>query len=260
MWEAGKLGNPNLVYGNDPKEYYFRQLLAATSLSEEDLKSMRILEVGYGHGRLLQQLQRCSQAAYGIDLARPLKSAHLRPGSAFFGNLLNMPFVPGQFDLVVCRGVIHHTPDPQKSFACIAEQVANNGMLYLGGHYEAMKLKFLLRNVFPWSWRYPEFVRLGLSSVLSLVRQAMEAFRTRTFSAREFQRSYADYKLILFDILAPRWASVHPEDEVERGSLRRLVQKLAPGEYVGVKMDLTSAKASPSAATLIAKVSSKWRL
>src|ERR1700736_5515619 len=144
LWEGGKLGNPNLVYGRD-RQYYFREFLEGSSLSEERLKSMKILEVGFGHGRLLRQFQERSPAAYGIDLSRPLKSAQLRPGSAFFGNLLSMPFVPGQFDLVVCRGVIHHTPDPRESFARAAQQVAAHGMLYLGGHYEpAMKLSFLL--------------------------------------------------------------------------------------------------------------------
>jgi SAM-dependent methyltransferase len=237
LWEAGKLGDPNLVYGNDPKKY-FREVLAATSLSEEELKSMQILEIGFGHGRLLHQLQECSPAAYGIDLSKPLKSAQLRPGSAFFGNLLNMPFVPGQFDLVVCRGVIHHTPDPKESFACAAKQVADNGVLYLGGHYEpAMKLSFLLRRIFPGSWHYPEPVRLGLSSGLSVVRSTMEALRTRSFAAREFQRSYAHFKLNMFDILAPRWASEHPEDEVTEwfASQGMMAQRLGPGEYVGAK-------------------------
>jgi SAM-dependent methyltransferase len=237
LWEEGKLGNPNLVYGNDPKRY-FRELLKATSLREEDLKSMRILEIGFGHGRLLHQLQECSPAAYGIDLARPLASAQLRPGSAFFGNLLDMPFVPGQFDLVVCRGVLHHTPAPAKSFASVAEQLADNGVLYLGGHYEPMmKLSFLLRRVLPWSWRYPEFVRLGLAKILSLIRSTMEAFRKRTFSAAEFKRSYAHYKLEMFDIMAPRWASEHPEDEVKAWftSQGMQVQRLGPGEYVGIK-------------------------
>ena len=39
----------------------------------------------------------------------------------------------------------------------------------------------------------------------------------------------------MFDILAPRWASVHPEDEVRAWftSQGMLVQRLSPGEYVG---------------------------
>src|ERR1700693_2050437 len=52
LWEAGKLGDPTLVYGNDPRNY-FSAFLKHTSLTEEDLASKRILEIGFGHGRLL---------------------------------------------------------------------------------------------------------------------------------------------------------------------------------------------------------------
>ena len=154
LWEAGKLGDPNLVYGNDPKKY-FRELLEGTSLTEEKLHFMKILEVGYGHGRTLQQLQKWCPNAYGLDLAKPPRSSQLRPGSAVFGNLLSMPFAPGQFNLVICRGVIHHTPNPSQSFACLAAQVADGGLLFLGGHYEpGIKVSLLLRNVLPGSWLY----------------------------------------------------------------------------------------------------------
>ncbi len=241
LWEAGKLGDPNLVYGHDAK-YYFRDMLKHTSLTEEDLKSMRILEIGYGHGRLLHELQRWSHMAYGIDLAKPLSSAHLRPGSAIFGNLLNMPFMPGQFDLVICRGVLHHTPDPQKAFGCVADQVANKGVLYLAGFYKPGQGNLILRKIFPWSWRYPEFLRLNLTSVLSVVRAAMEAVRTRMIDFRAFQRFYAHYKLDIFDIMSPRWLTLHRTDEItawftSQGFLVQKVDKGDFGDYVGVKTD-----------------------
>ena len=239
LWEAGKLGNPNLVYGNDPKKY-FRELLNRTSLTEEDLQSMKILEIGFGHGRTLQQLQRYSPTAVGLDLARPPRSAQLRRGSAILGNLLNMPFEPGQFDLVICRGVLHHTPHPSQSFACIAAQVADKGTLYLGGHYEpGIKGSLFLRKALPGSWRYPEFLRLALASVFSVVRSAMESVRNRTMSFMAFRRSYSHYKLDIFDVITPRWSSLHDQDEVKRwfASQGFVVRRIAPGEYVGLKTD-----------------------
>lgn len=56
LWEEGRLGDPTLVYGEDP-EYYFREFLTHTSLQPEQLASKRVLEVGFGHGRLLHQIQ-----------------------------------------------------------------------------------------------------------------------------------------------------------------------------------------------------------
>jgi SAM-dependent methyltransferase len=237
LWEQGKLGDPNLVYGNEPKKY-LRELLDGTSLGEADLQAMKILEVGYGHGRTLQQLQRLCPNAYGLDLARPPKSSQLRAGTAIFGNLLNMPFAPGQFDLVICRGVVHHTPNPSQSFACLAAQVADGGKLFFGGHYEpGLKASLQLRNLLPGSWLYPEPVLLALASILSAARAALESVQNRTLSFEAFRRSYAHYKLDIFDVMTPRWSSLHDQKEVtgwfkENGFQSR---RLAPGEYVGVK-------------------------
>jgi SAM-dependent methyltransferase len=237
LWEEGKLGDPNLVYGNDPKEY-FQELLETTSLTKEDLHSMKILEVGCGHGRTLQQLQQWCPNAFGLDLAKPPRSAKLRAGASIFGNLLNMPFAPGQFDLVICRGVIHHTPDPGQSFACLAAQVVDGGKLYLGGHYEpGIKGSLMLRNVLPASWLYPEPVLLGLASIFSVFRSAMESVKNRTMSLKDFKRSYAHYKLDIFDVMTPRWSSLHGEAEVTGwfNAQGFQVKRLAPGEYIGVK-------------------------
>ena len=237
LWEEGKLGDPNLVYGNEPQKY-FRELLDGTSLTEEALQSMKILEVGFGHGRTLQNLQKWCPNAYGIDLARPARSSQLRPGSAIFGNLLNMPFAPGQFDLVLCRGVLHHTPNPAQSFASIAAQVADGGLLFFGGHYEpGIKASLQLRNILPGSWLYPEPVLLGLASFFSVLRSALESVQHRTLSLKEFRRSYAHYKLDIFDVMTPRWSSLHDEKEVTGwfNAQGFEVRRLSPGEYVGVK-------------------------
>ncbi len=236
LWEAGRLGDPNRVYGNDP-QVYFRTLLEHTSLQEEDLASKKILEIGFGHGRLLRELQKWSPTAYGIDLSKPLKSAQLRPGSAFFGNLLNVPIMPGQFDLVICRGVIHVTPDPQESFSRVAEQVADGGMLYAAGLYEPGKGNLILRKIFPGVWNYPESIRLGMSSVFGAVRAAVEVVRKKSFSFKALRRYYGHYKLDIFDILAPRWTTVHAEDEVLAWFTSHgfVAKRVNDGDYVGIR-------------------------
>lgn len=87
LWELGKLGDPTLVYGARPEDS-LAELLACTRLTTDGLKSMRILEVGFGNGALLGQLQKCSPDAYGIDLVRALESTSLRAGSTVYGSLL----------------------------------------------------------------------------------------------------------------------------------------------------------------------------
>ena len=236
LWEQGKLGDRNLVYGNVPQDY-FKAFLEHTSLQEEELRPKKILEVGFGHGRFLAELQRCSPDAYGVDLSRPLASAKLRPGTAFFGNLFQIPFEPGQFDLVVCRGVVHVTPDPEKAFARLAEQVADGGLLYVGGLYEPGKGNLMVRKIFPRLWNYPEFIRLGMASFFSLFRAAIECKRNRQRTTRAFKKHYDHYKLDIFDVISPRWTSVHEEPEVINWYTKRgfIARKVGYGDYFGVK-------------------------
>jgi SAM-dependent methyltransferase len=237
LWEQGKLGDPSLVYGKPP-EHYFEQLLSQTGIGRERLRRMRVLEVGFGHGRTLRQVQEVGALAWGIDLATPLPSARLRPGSAFFANLLEMPFVPGQFDLVICRGVIHHTPDPAVSFKCVADQVAAGGMLYLGGCYEPGTRGILeVRSLLPRSWSYPEWLLLSAASIVTALRAVLEGIRRRTLAPSFFKHHYRVSRLEVFDVFAPRWSCRLGAEIVmpwfESQGFR--AGKVGDGSYVGVK-------------------------
>ena len=234
LWELGKLGDPTLVYGARPEDS-LAELLACTRLTTDGLKSMRILEVGFGNGALLGQLQRCSPDAYGIDLVRALESASLRAGSTVYGSLFEIPFMPGQFDLVICHGVIHHTDNAARAFSCIAEQVAEGGTFSLTLYEPGIKGALALRRFLPWSWRYPEPVLLGLSSLLGLPRAVLECLRARQFGRTDFAAHFGNARLGIFDVISPRWTSMHPAEEVtgwfeDHGFS---VRRLGPGHYVG---------------------------
>jgi SAM-dependent methyltransferase len=238
LWEKGRLGDPTLVYGESP-EHYFREFLDHVSLRPEELSPKRVLEVGFGHGRLLHRIQEWAGCAYGIDLSKPLGSAHLRAGSAVFGNLLNVPFAPGQFDLVVCRGVIQCTPDPESSFGCVAEQVSGGGMFYLSGCYEPNARGMLvLRKLLPGSWRYPEWLLLGLAGFFGGLRALLEGVRTRDISPAALRRHYAHYKLDVFDVMTPRWSgTLGPETVLPWFASRGFdAKRVGYGSYVGIRV------------------------
>lgn len=52
-------------------------------------------------------------------------------------DLFDLPIRPASFDVVVSRGVVHHTPDPDRAIARVADAVAPGGYLVLG-FYESM--------------------------------------------------------------------------------------------------------------------------
>jgi SAM-dependent methyltransferase len=53
------------------------------------------------------------------------------------GDLFDLPIEPASYDVVSCRGVVHHTPDPWRAVECVARCVAPGGVLLLG-YYETM--------------------------------------------------------------------------------------------------------------------------
>ena len=52
-------------------------------------------------------------------------------------DIFDMPMPANRFEVVSCRGVIHHTPDPYRALDCVAKLVAPGGILVLG-YYETM--------------------------------------------------------------------------------------------------------------------------
>lgn len=95
----------------------------------------RILDAGTGPGLCAARCAKLSDArVIGMDLSDSVTAAHRR--YAEYGNLdyvqgdiLNPPFPPQTFDLVVADQVLHHTPDCVGAFASMAGLVAPGGQL-----------------------------------------------------------------------------------------------------------------------------------
>jgi len=56
-------------------------------------------------------------------------------------DLFDLPLEPASFQVVISRGVVHHTPDPDRAIESVARAVAPGGVLVLG-FYETMGRAF----------------------------------------------------------------------------------------------------------------------
>ena len=100
----------------------------------------RVLEAGCGTGQMSLYLARADRTVVGLDLS--LAALRLAADAARRFGLERVRFVQsdlrdpgarlGAFDVVYSSGVLHHTPDPRASFACLARLVRPGGVVVAG--------------------------------------------------------------------------------------------------------------------------------
>jgi SAM-dependent methyltransferase len=100
----------------------------------------RIAEIGCGTGQMSLYLARADRVIVAADLSR----AALALGAAaaqryrvdrvqFVESDLHRPGLkPGSFDVVYSSGVLHHTTDPRKAFAAVAQLARPGGVVVVG--------------------------------------------------------------------------------------------------------------------------------
>lgn len=104
-----------------------------------DLKNKVILEAGCGAGRFTEILLAEGATVVSVDLSDaveanqenfPINDKHLI-AQADIGNL---PFPPKSFDIVLCLGVVQHTPNSVKTISDLYKHVKEGGSLVID-HY-----------------------------------------------------------------------------------------------------------------------------
>lgn len=110
-----------------------------------DLANKQILESGCGAGRFTEILLGKGAYVTSIDLSEavdanienfPASDTH-RVAQA---DILNQPFKKGQFDVVICLGVIQHTPNPEATVAQLYDQVKPGGSLVIDHYTHSLSL------------------------------------------------------------------------------------------------------------------------
>jgi SAM-dependent methyltransferase len=140
------------------------------------------LEAGCGAGRFTELMLEAGATVFAIDLSDAVE-ANYQNCSRFDryyvaqADMMNLPIPPEQFDVVVCIGVIQHTPDPEATMKALCSQVKPGGLLlidhYAPGYPETPVRRqlrsFLLRRSEQFSMR---FVQKMVKFLWPLHRQA----------------------------------------------------------------------------------------
>ena len=135
------------------------RFFAETNWDIEDLTGKNVLEVGSGAGRFSQIILDHTKAnLYTVDYSNAVEANYKNNGPnerlhLFQASIYEMPFAKGQFDKVICVGVLQHTPDVEKSVQCLIEMVKPGGQLIVDfypirGWWTKINAKYIFR---PWT-------------------------------------------------------------------------------------------------------------
>ncbi len=125
-----------------------RRGLFAKLLDEQIPFGTRIIECGCGTGQLTNFLSVANRTVFGTDMClNSLRLAHdfkkkngLDRAHFYQMNIFQTCFKPGNFDLVISNGVLHHTSDPFLAFRSIARLVRPKGYILIGLYHKYGRL------------------------------------------------------------------------------------------------------------------------
>jgi 2-polyprenyl-3-methyl-5-hydroxy-6-metoxy-1,4-benzoquinol methylase len=118
------------------------------------VRGKRVLEAGCGAGRFTEILLDEGAQLFACDLSTAVEANRENCGGrrGYFvcqADIRDLPVAPRSFDVVMCLGVIQHTPNPEETIKALFSHVAPGGLLvidhYRYGHDDMTKTRRRLR-------------------------------------------------------------------------------------------------------------------
>jgi len=136
------------------------------------LEGKKVLEAGCGAGRFSEVILESGADLYAVDLSEAVEANYenckqYKKYHVCQADILKLPFPPGQFDIVICIGVVQHTPDPEKTISSLCSQVRPGGMLVLDHYSQAYSLTYSRRALRAILIRLPSDIAYRISKVIA---------------------------------------------------------------------------------------------
>ncbi len=135
----------------------------------EGFAGLKVLEAGCGAGRFTELLVQAGAFVHAVDLSSAVEANRRNIGAepnyvVAQADIRALPFAPESFDIVLCLGVLQHTPSPEQSIAALWRMVAPGGLLVID-HY---------------TWTLSRLTKLGPLYRMALKRMSAERARQVT--------------------------------------------------------------------------------
>lgn len=208
-----------------------------------------VLEVGCGAGRFTEVLLAAGARVTSVDLSTAVEAnqenfPQTERHRVLQADVLNLPFPPGQYDIVFCLGVVQHTPSPEATIAKLYDQVRPGGWLVIDHYtYSLSRLtktqplfRFFMRRLPPdagikWSERLVAFF-------FPLHRAARHSFIAQALVSRVSPVLVYYHSYPFDDALQREWSLLDTHDALTdwykhlrtKGQLRRGLERLGAAE------------------------------
>ncbi len=117
----------------------------------ENLDGKNVLEIGCGSGRFTEHIVKKAKTCVSVDLSKAIfynVSKGRKNLILIKSDFLNLE-INEKFDIVICRGVLQHTPHPNKSIIKLFDFVKNDGYVYFD-YYKKPRLGIMHPKYFFW--------------------------------------------------------------------------------------------------------------
>lgn len=136
------------------------------------VRGKTVLEVGCGAGRFTEVLLDAGARVFASDLSDAVEANYenCNRWPDYFvcqADLRRVPVLPQSFDVVICLGVIQHTPDPEATIATLASYVRPGGMLAIDHYAPTYPYTFSRRLLRPMLLRLRPSISLKITTALA---------------------------------------------------------------------------------------------
>ena len=131
-----------------------------------------VLEVGCGSGRFTEVMLAAGAKVFACDLSEAVEANYeiCHGAENYFvcqADLRELPVEPHSFDVVVCIGVIQHTPSPEETICKLSSYLKPGGLLVIDHYAPGYSQNFLQRNLRRILIRLPASVAKPLALMLA---------------------------------------------------------------------------------------------
>ncbi|MEJ7785189.1 MAG: methyltransferase domain-containing protein [Solirubrobacteraceae bacterium] len=221
-WEQHEVGDRTWGFDLDKRvDTYF---LRSVGIPPEQLDGKLMLDAGCGNGSQSVAYTRFGLEVIAVDLSSGLEHGYAfrhryagaRPDRVHFvqADLQNPVLEPGSIDIIHSAGVLHHTPNTERTFRGLCPLVRPGGRFYVWLYKHERFVTRPVNTLRALSTRVPPSVFARIARLLA------DPFRlfTRTLNALDIRKypslSRREAALALMDIFGAPYAHAHAFNEV----------------------------------------------